>query len=147
VTGPEDAALVVTGQTFSREEDGGTKGQFVPGVTARDAVGLGERALEVLQLEQSPQYRSNVGVVEVTGKPASIEIVGHEADTKQSVVVTWDLGANEYRQFDRLLEQMGLGTVYNGRVSIKVIGGEGRVYAYGSTVDNRTEDPTYVPAQ
>jgi hypothetical protein len=32
-------------------------------------------------------------------------------------------------------------------VSVKVIGGTGRIAAYGSVVDNKTVDPTYVPAQ
>jgi len=147
-TAPPDSSLVLTAQTYSRQPDGGTKGQFIPGVTFRDAAGLGERALEVLQLEQSAQYRSNVGVVEVTGQPATIEIAMFEPDTKTSAVVQWGLKANEYLQFDRILQSFGnLGTVYNGRVSIRVVEGAGRVYAYGSTVDNRTEDPTYVPAQ
>ena len=147
-TAPPDSSLVLTGQTYSRQADGGTKGQFVPGVTYRDAIGLGDRALEVLQLEQSAQYRSNVGVVEVTGLPAVIEIIMYEPDSKISAVTQYPLKANEYIQFDRILDALGkLGTVYNGRVSIRVIGGEGRVYAYGSMVDSRTEDPTYVPAQ
>ena len=147
-TTPAESSLVLTAQTFSLQEDGGTKGQFIPGVTFRDAVGAGERALEVLQLEQSESYRSNVGFVEVTGKPATIEVTAFEADTKTSRTTTINLKANEYVQYARILSQyFGLGTVYNGRISVKVIGGEGRVYAYGSTVDNRTEDPTYVPAQ
>jgi hypothetical protein len=146
-TTPGPSSLVLTAQTFSREADGGTKGQFIPGVTFREGVGLGERALEVLQLEQSDQYRSNVGFVEVTGKPAKIEVTAHKPDAKVSTSVQIDLNANQYVQYSRILSFMGLGTVYNGRVSVKVIQGEGRVYAYGSTVDNRTEDPTYVPAQ
>ncbi|HVG22587.1 MAG TPA: hypothetical protein VND45_00400, partial [Thermoanaerobaculia bacterium] len=147
-TAAPDSSLVLTAQTYSRQPDGGTKGQFIPGVTARDAVGRGDRALEVLQLEQSPRYRSNVGIVEVTGAPAVIEISMYEPDAKASARTETLLQANEYVQFDRILEALGnLGTVYNGRVSIRVIGGEGRVYAYGSTIDNRTEDPTCVPAQ
>jgi hypothetical protein len=141
------SSLVVTAQTFSLQPDGGTKGQFIPGVTFREAAGIGDRPLEVLQLEQSDQYRSNVGFVEVTGKPALIEVTAFEPDTKASRVTQIPLKANEYVQYARFLSQMGLGTVYNGRVSVKVVSGEGRVYAYGSTVDNDTEDPTYVPAQ
>jgi hypothetical protein len=141
------SSLVVTAQTFSLQPDGGTKGQFIPGVTHREAVGLGDRPLEILQLEQSDQYRSNVGFVEVTGKPVTIEVTAFEPDAKISVTTQIPLKANEYTQYARMLSSMGLGTVYNGRVSVKVVAGEGRVYAYGSTVDNRTEDPTYVPAQ
>jgi hypothetical protein len=146
-TTPGPSSLVLTAQTFSLQPDGGTKGQFIPGVTFREAVGLGERPLEVLQLEQSDQYRSNVGFVEVTGKPATIEVTAFEADSKISQTISINLKANEYVQYGKILQLFGLGTVYNGRVSVKVISGEGRVYAYGSMVDNRTEDPTYVPAQ
>lgn len=147
-TASPEASLVLTAQTFSRQANGGTKGQFIPGVTATDGVGPGERAIEVLQLEQSAQYRSNVGVVEITGAPVELEISMVEPDSKVTVSVPYTLQANEYRQFDRILESFGnLGTVYNGRVAIRVIGGTGRVYAYGSMVDNRTEDPTYVPGQ
>ncbi|HEX8411571.1 MAG TPA: matrixin family metalloprotease, partial [Thermoanaerobaculia bacterium] len=144
-TASPDASLVLTAQTFSRQPDGGTKGQFIPGVTFRDAVGFGERPIHVLQLEESAQYRSNVGVVEVTGAPVDLEIFMVEPDSKTTAVTTFSLQPNEYRQFDRILET--LGTVYNGRVSIRVIGGTGRVYAYGSVVDNRTSDPTYVLGQ
>ena len=144
-TGPDDAKLVLTAQTYSRQPDGGTKGQFIPGVTFRDATGNGERAVEVLQLEQSPLYRSNVGFVEVTGKSADIEIILFKPDEKVTAVTSYNLKPNEYVQFDRILEP--LGTVYNGRVSVRVIGGQGRVYCYGSIIDNRTEDPTYVPGQ
>jgi len=146
-TTPGPSSLVLTAQTFSLQPDGGTKGQFIPGVTHREAVGLGDRPLEILQLEQSDQYRSNVGFVEVTGKPVVIEVTAFEPDAKISVSTQIPLKANEYTQYARLLSSMGLGTVYNGRVSVKVVSGEGRVYAYGSAVDNRTEDPTYVPAQ
>jgi len=42
---------------------------------------------------------------------------------------------------------MGLGEIYNTRVSVKVIDGTGRVTAYGSVIDQITQDPAYVPAQ
>src|SRR5688572_23524648 len=87
----------------------------------------------------SATVRSNVGFVEVTGKPAVVEVIAFEPDTKSSVVTQIPLKANEYVQYARFLSSMGLGTVYNGRVSVKVISGDGRVYAYGSTVDNGTE--------
>ncbi|HEU4887559.1 MAG TPA: matrixin family metalloprotease, partial [Thermoanaerobaculia bacterium] len=40
VDAPGAASLVVTGRTFSRDSEGGTYGQFIPGVTAADGVGL-----------------------------------------------------------------------------------------------------------
>ncbi len=147
VDAPSNASLVVTARTYSRNSSGGTFGQFIPGVTARDAAGLGERALEVMQLEQSAQYRTNLGLAEVTGKPVTVELMAYKPDTKTTAVTAVGLQANEFRQIGLIFQQMGLPTVYNGRVTVKVIGGEGRVAAYGSVVDNRTVDPTYVPSQ
>lgn len=142
-----DASLVVTARTFSRDDKGGTYGQFIPGVTAANAVGRGERSLEVLQLEQSEQYRTNLGVVEVTGKPVRVEITAYKPDSKTTAVVAYDLGPNEFRQYGQIFSSFGMPTVYGGRIAVKVLEGEGRVAAYGSVVDNRTVDPTYVPAQ
>ena len=38
-------------------------------------------------------------------------------------------------------------SIYNARISVEVTGGTGRVAAYGSVIDNKSLDPTYVPAQ
>ena len=144
---PGTSSLVVTARTYSRDSDGGTYGQFIPGVTAADGVGLTDRALEVLQLEQSDQYRTNLGLVEVTGNPVTVEVVGTNG-SKISARTEVPLNGNEFRQLGRIFDQLGIsGASYTGRVSVKVIGGNGRVAAYGSVVDNKTIDPTYVPAQ
>ncbi|MFL6246527.1 MAG: hypothetical protein ACJ74H_10920, partial [Thermoanaerobaculia bacterium] len=146
VDAPTTSSLVVTGRTFSRDANGGTYGQFIPGVTAGEGMGLGQRALEVLQLEQSDQYRTNLGLIEVTGNPVKIEVIGQNA-AKVSARVEIDMAGNEFRQY-RIFDQLGItGASYTGRVSVRVIGGTGRIAAYGSVVDNKTVDPTYVPAQ
>jgi hypothetical protein len=147
IDAPSTASLVVTGRTFSRDSKGGTYGQFIPGVTAADGVGLGQRALEVLQLEQSDQYRTNLGLIEVTGNPVTVEIVGN-AGNKITSRIEATLSGNEFRQLGRIFDQLGFsGSSYTGRVSVRVVNGNGRVAAYGSVVDNKTVDPTYVPAQ
>lgn len=147
VTSDANSSLVVTARTFSRRDDGGTFGQFIPGVTATDAVGAGERALQVVQLEQSPQFRSNLGLVEVTGSPVTIEVTGYAPDSRVEPRITRDLAPGQFVQMGSIFAALGMGNVYNGRVSVKVLSGDGRVAAYGSVIDNRTQDPTYVPAQ
>lgn len=147
VTTSNATPLVITARTFSREPDGGTYGQFIPAVTAGDAVGLGERAIEVLQLEDSANFRSNVGLVEVTGNPATVEVTMRTPDALQTAVVHFNLAGGEFMQIGRIFKSAGYPNVYNGRVSMRVIAGNGRVSGYGSVVDNRTQDPTYVPSQ
>jgi hypothetical protein len=142
-----DAPLIVTGRTFSRDANGGTYGQFIPAVSAAQAIGEGDRALEIVQLEQSDSYRTNVGLFEVTGNATALRVIGYGPDSRVAASVELVLNPNEFRQLNAIFSSLGFPSAYNGRVSVQVIGGEGRVAAYGSIVDNRTQDPTYVPAQ
>jgi hypothetical protein len=147
-TTASDAQLVLTARTFSRDKsNGGTFGQFIPGVTAADSVGNGERALQIVQLEESPAFRTNLGLVEVTGSPASVELLAYTPDSKVAARTVVPLGAGEYLQKGGIFKSLGFNNVYNGRITARVISGTGRVAAYGSVIDNRTTDPTYVPSQ
>jgi len=145
VSTSQDSSLVVTGRTYDKTS-AGTFGQFIPAVTPADALGIGARPLQILQVEDSPRYRTNVGIAEVTGKPVTVEVSVVVPDSRVTPTLRLDLAANEYRQ-DAFIRQMGLGNVYNARISVKVVGGEGKITAYGSVIDTLTEDPTYVPAQ
>jgi uncharacterized repeat protein (TIGR01451 family) len=146
ITTDSTSQLVVTARTFDQREDG-TVGQFIPGVTADNAIGIGERAIQVLQMEESPNIRSNLGVVEVTGQAVTLEISAFAAESRTTPRVQVQLKANEFRQFNQILRSLNVGNTYNARLSVRVVGGEGRIAAYGSAVDNRTQDPTYVPGQ
>ncbi|MEA2413381.1 MAG: hypothetical protein QOI58_38 [Thermoanaerobaculia bacterium] len=145
VTTAVAAPLVVTARTFN-DTAAGTLGQFLQAVTPADAVGTGERSLQLLQMEDSPRYRTNLGLAEVTGKPATAEITVILPDSKVAPKVSIPLAAFEYRQFP-IISSLGLGNVYNARISVKVIDGQGKVTAYGSVIDQKTQDPTFVPAQ
>ncbi len=143
-----DSQLVVTARTFSRDKvNGGTFGQFIPGVTAADAVGNGDRTLQIVQLEESPAFRTNLGLVEVTGNSATVELQAFTPDSKIAAKATIPLAGGQYLQQGQIFKSLGFSNVYNGRISARVVGGAGRVAAYGSVIDNRTTDPTYVPSQ
>jgi len=146
VTTDSSSQLVVTARTFDQQENG-TVGQFIPAVTSDDAIGIGERAIQVLQMEESPNIRSNLGVVEVMGQAVTLEISGFAAESRTTPRVQVQLGPNEFRQFNQILRSLNVGNTYNARLSVRVVGGQGRIAAYGSAVDNRTQDPTYVPGQ
>jgi hypothetical protein len=147
-TTADASQLVVTARTFSRDKsNGGTFGQFIPGVTAADAVGNGERALQIVQIEESPSFRTNLGLVEVTGNAVTVELLAYTPDSKVAGKLTMPLGAGEYLPRNGIFKSFGFSNVYNGRITARVISGTGRVAAYGSIIDNRTTDPTYVPSQ
>jgi len=145
ITTPAETSLTATARTYNQTSNG-TYGQFIPGVTVAESVGASDRALQILQVEQSTRIRTNIGVNETSGKPATVEVSLITPDSLSTPVVTLNLQANEYQQFG--LSSFGLpDAVYNGRVTVKVVGGEGKVTAYGSAIDQITQDPTYVPAQ
>jgi uncharacterized repeat protein (TIGR01451 family) len=145
VTTPTESPLVVSARTYN-DTASGTLGQFIPAVTGKQAVGNGERALQVLQVEESAKFRTNVGIAEVTGNAAVVELSVILPDSKVSPKVTIPLGAFESLQFP-VITSLGLSNTYNARVSVKVIEGSGRITAYGSLVDQATQAPTYIPAQ
>jgi hypothetical protein len=141
------SSLVATGRTYTSIDGGGSFGQFIPGVTPAEGVGRGERALQVMQLEESASFRSNVGLAELTGNPATARISVHLPDSKVTAFVDVPLAANEFRQLRPILSLVPGAQSYNARVTVEVVDGNGRVTAYGSVIDNKSKDPTYVPAQ
>jgi hypothetical protein len=145
ITTPAPTQLTATARTYN-QTDNGTYGQYIPAVTAEESVGALDRALQILQVEQSSRFRTNIGVQETSGQPVTVEVSLITPDSLTTPVVTLNLAANEFRQFG--LVDFGLTeAVYNGRVTVKAITGLGRVTAYGSAIDSITQDPTYVPAQ
>jgi hypothetical protein len=139
------APLVVTSRTYNQTANG-TLGQFIPAVTSADTVGISDRALNILQVEESVHYRTNLGVAEVTGKPATIEISVILPDSKVTPKVQLTLAPYEAVQFP-VISNLNLGATYNARISLRVVDGEGKITAYGSVVDMATQAPTFVPAQ
>ena len=142
ITTPSAAPLVVTARTYNQTGNG-TYGQFIPAVTPTQATGLNERTLQLLQLEQSDRFRSNIGLSETTGNAATAEVSVLVPDSKVAIKAQIALAANEFRQMS--LSDFGVTNAYNVRVTVKVISGTGRVTAYGSMIDQITQDPTYDP--
>ena len=144
ITTDAASSLVATARTYNQTSSG-TYGQFIPGVSPQESVGVGDRTLQILQLESSTRFRTNIGVTETTGNETTVLVTAIPSDSKISASTTITLAPNEFHQFS--LDNFNLGTLYNTRVTVKVIGGSGKVTAYGSVIDQQTQDPTYVVAQ
>jgi len=145
VTTATPTPLVLTGRTFNLTPNG-TFGQLIEGVTAANAVGKGESSLQILQAEDSVRARTNLGVSEVTGKPATVEVTVFLPDSKIAPSTQIPVPANGFIQVP-VIQSLGLSNVYNARVSLRVVDGDGKISAYGSIIDQLTMDATYVPAQ
>lgn len=147
ITTPASSSLVASARTYNATPDG-TYGQFIPGLTVADGVGVNDRALQILQVESSDSqtgFRTNIGMVELTGNPVDVEVGTYTPDSKIAAYTTWHLNGNQFMQIPA--SALGITNAYNARVTLKVINGTGKIGGYGSLIDNRTGDPTYVPAQ
>jgi Putative Ig domain len=146
ITTTAASSIIASARTYASVENGGTIGQFVPAVTPAESVGAGDRSLQLLQLEQSDAFRTNIGLAETTGNAVTAEVSLILPDSKITPVISYPLGPNQFAQLS--LAAFGLtDPIYNARVSVRVVDGSGKVTAYGSLVDNVSQDPTYVPAQ
>jgi hypothetical protein len=130
--------LVVSSRTFTRGEDGGTFGQFVP--PANETTVAGGEPLYVHQLDVSEDFRSNVGFAEVDGADGVVRLTlsdsasGNEITTHFPIV---PFGHIQVPVSDR-------GTWL---AAIVVAQGSARIVAYGSVIDNRSGDAVYMAAQ
>jgi hypothetical protein len=143
---PSNSPLIASARTYT-DTGAGTYGQFIPAVSLKNAAGRESGAIHALQLEESSAFRSNVGIAEMSGKSATVEVTAVLPNSKITPRVTFELQPNQFRQLNGVLGQMGLGATYNARVAVRVIDGDGRITAYAATIDNKTQDPTFVPAQ
>ena len=149
VTVVSNAPLVVTARTYSRNVAGTTYGLFIPAVTAADdSTNAAGNDLNVLQLEQSANFRSNLGLAETTGAAEVDLFITGTADSGETATKAITLQPGEFRQIGRVFNDLGFTKdVYNGRIEVRAVFGAGSVAAYGAVIDNRTDDPTYIPAQ
>ena len=135
-----DGGIVATSRTAT-SSPGGTYGQFVP-LSAVEPFG-GPR--ELLHIERSSAFRTNLGVLNTGGLNEVIrftlyDAAGHFIGSTDRTVS--DLGVIQFS-----LEAITTAPIVDGRVEVEVIAGSGNVLAWASVVDNITGDPIFVPAQ
>lgn len=110
----------------------GNYGQFIP---FRD---IDEAAMisHILHVEVSPKFRTNIGVIAPNGASVTIKL--------------FDAGGIQLARYDTAMAPLQFvqlplpNVVINGHVEVDATE---PVFAYGSLVDNRTGDPTYIAGQ
>jgi Bacterial Ig domain/Right handed beta helix region len=141
-------SAVASSRTYN-VTDNGTLGQFIPalpfsGFIGRALTGSAPPAsLSMQQIAQSSAFRTNVGIVEASGKPANgLMSVFNTAGVKLADI-PFSLAGGEQRQLNSVLAANNI-TLNDGRIQVQVTGGDGKVTAYASVVDNATNDPLLV---
>ena len=138
--------LVVSAAAYA-DGSQGRVGSLLPTVSASEAAGMSDRPLQMLQLQESDDYSTDIGIAEVSGSDATVEISVVAPGSLSSPAVQMQLKANEFRQVTAVLNQLGLGTTYNARVSVRVVDGNGKVVSYACLIDESSRDETVIPGQ
>jgi len=132
-------------RTYAADEDG-SYGQGIPVHMMMQTVGFGEMG-RLSGLSESGNttdgFRTNIGVVNATGAPTMVDVVlyAHSGMVVDTVSVT--LAAYEQRQMSRIYTE----ATEVGYAILSTSTPGGVFYAYGSVVDNKTDDPTFIAIQ
>ncbi len=159
---PSSGSAVMTSRTYTTVSGAAaTFGAAVPTLPMSAALGMGglrrfggidDASLATTQAGRPATFRTNLGLVEVSGQPATVRVTLYFSPSPRSAVRgvvtgTFNLAANRFMQINgvtRALLGAGRDTNYgdlrNMQLDVEVVGGAGRVMTFTSTIDNGTGD-------
>ena len=140
-----DRPVLVTSRTYSIG-DGGTYGQFLDGYRTSDAAAHGESRW-LAQLQQNELFRSNIGLLNTGSSEARVLLSLFDGDGTELARRRKTIAQGGRLQLQEPFQRIaGRDDVSAGYASVTVERGDG-IIAYGSVIDNATNDPTTVPMQ
>ena len=135
-------SLVVASRT-SNTTDGGTYGQYIPGVPVSEVTRPGDAAL-LTGLERSNAFRTNLGLASASATSASALVELYDADGGQLSTLAVDLPPYGFVQITDIFTVQGHPQVADGFAVVRNTSADASFVAYASVVDERTGDPIAV---
>ncbi|MCU0290886.1 MAG: hypothetical protein MUF10_02710 [Thermoanaerobaculaceae bacterium] len=147
---PTAGQVMVTSRTYD-DQTIKTYGQFVAGRPAAQAIEFGGAARLILLSQSSSLatgFRTNIGLVNVTGLTINVEVKVHYGDGAHIGTKQYPLGPYESIQVNEMIRtDLGVGDVDDAYAIVRTTTSGGAFFAYASVIDNRSKDPIYVPAE
>jgi hypothetical protein len=137
----------VTSRTYTIDPNGGTYGFLMPPLNNFQAGTSGD-TLEILGAFADPDYRTNIGLVELTAFPngqnarVKLEIIDNSGTTADSFEVNVPIAGG--MQLNDIVRARAMNVT--GPFLIRVSPLNGAVGAYAAITDNRTNDSAYLAA-
>ncbi len=116
----------------------GTFGQGLPAIRATEMI-QGSEPQRIIFLSESDDSRTNVGCVNGSSEPVTINIGMFNAEGESLETKIMDLDPYSNNQINRIFEDYA---PVNGYVDVWADSDEALYYCYGSMLDNSTSDPT-----
>ena len=138
--------LLILSRTYT-DTPAGTFGQRVPAEEWDRSAGVGYwrgASRTLLHLAGAPDFRTNVGLVEVLGLDASVELELFDGQGALVASGTVTVPARSFLQIDDVFSYLGAAPLAHASMRVTVTN-LARVLSYASVVDNRSSDPLYLP--
>lgn len=139
----DSSNLKIFSRTFNTTENG-TYGQGMPGIPSADLIPANVKK-RILFFTENDDYRSNIGVLNGTGEPMTIQWERFTADGTMVDAASAELPAWGNVQLDRVF--LNEAPVVGGYIDVWTNTEGASFAAYGSVLDNATSDPTTVLPQ
>ena len=141
------ASLIIGSRTYNDQGADGTYGQSIDGLPADNAFGNLNHP-RLIQLAKNAAYRTNMGFVNTTAAPITLDVYIY-AGADATFIGTWSITLSAYEQYQEsnIIQDLTSADVDDAYAVITTLTTGGRYFAYASVVDNRTGDPTYIPAR
>ena len=141
-----DSPYVSSGSRTYAADDAGSYGQGIPAHNAMHAVSYG-RMGRLVGLSESGNtndgFRTNIGLANATGTMTTVVVALYSSDNGLLDTIEITLAAYEQRQLNRVFPE----ATEVGSAVLTTSTPGGAFFAYGSVVDNKTADPTFIAIQ
>ena len=140
--------VLISSRIYNRKPDGSTLGQNIKALVAGDLVDQ-QTSGTIVGLSHKPGIRTNMGVAAYSDEDTRVEIrfFSNFPAFRPLGTITRTVEAQSHLQIPRVFEELGLSSAPLVSVSALVrVRQGGAVYAYASTVDNGSGDPTTLVA-
>lgn len=138
--------VVVASRTETTSAGGGAYGLLVPDVGPGGAIGESDSPAWLVPVFRPGSTRVNVGVVETSGAPASVEVVLRDGGGSVRGRLPLDLEGLGSRQVNDIHRTLNLAATPGDLLELRVVSGSGRVVGWATAVDNGSNDGLLVTA-
>lgn len=144
VDGPDH--VVVASRTRTTAPGGGTYGLFVPPMPEANAAGVSDPSTYLAPVFSPDGARVNVGLAEVSGGEANIEIMVRDGRGSIKARYALTLGPFESRQVSDIHAAASAAPAADDLFEVRILSGPGRVASWAIAVDNGSNDGLLVGA-
>jgi len=137
--------LFATSHTWTTGKMPGRYGQYVGTETEETVVELDRSPVYLVHLADDHDSRTNLGFSEISGNPLVVSLTVFDGDSGEQIGAAQSFSMAPFSNAQiRLSTRVARGNVY---AVVHAVEGAGKVFAYASRIDARTNDAVFLPGR